>query len=323
MPTLLQVGNVGDVTGGTGACVWTVTRALPDFRHVVAFPGELTAETRGAFAGCELIPRRRVDAGFVREAGADVVLLHNVAAGEVEAGLPALTLAYVHSRTTPAAADGVAFCSRWVTRECGAVGGRVLHQAVPVPPRPAGVVTRSLGEDPLIGRICTPRVRKWPEELVPLYAGLAERFPGVRWAFVGCRRELIEPLREACGGRAEFVPASHGARAELWRWDATLYHHPTLTESFGRTCAEAMRAGCVPIVDDRGGFREQIDRVDGGGFLAGSAEEFAAAVEALLDPGERLRRSRRVRAVAEERFSVARFRRDLLVWFREVATRGG
>ncbi|MEM7813249.1 MAG: glycosyltransferase [Planctomycetota bacterium] len=315
--TLLQVGNVGDVTGGTGACVRTVTRALPDFAHVVAFPGRPSDETRAAFAGCRWVPRRRVDAEFVSECGADVVLLHNVSRDLVDKGLPALTLAYTHSRVTPPLADGAACCSRWLADQCGSAAGRVLTQAVPVPPRPAGCGTRSLGDGLTVGRICTPRKAKWPDEIVPLYSEWAERFPAVRWAFVGCPGGLVEPLREACGGRAEFVAASHAARGELWKWDVLLYHHPTLTESFGRTCAEAMRAGCIPVVDARGGFVEQIDGRPGGGILASDAGDFAAAIDALLDPGERLRRSRRVRAIGDERFSISRFRRDLLAWFGE------
>ena len=108
----------------------------------------------------------------------------------------------------------------------------------------------------MIGRICTPQQKKWPNDVDEFYGRLADSYPQIRWEFIGCPTELQSRLSTVCHGRTTFLPAGWGARSRLWNWDALLYHNPQVTESFGRTVAEAMRAGCIPIVDDRGGFRE-------------------------------------------------------------------
>jgi glycosyltransferase involved in cell wall biosynthesis len=199
----------------------------------------------------------------------------------------------------------------------------VLYQAVPKPPqqesgvRAAGLSeagyrsdTRALRERLVIGRICTPQAKKWPPDLPEFYANLTRRFPEVEWEFVGCSADIHPRLREACRGRAVFHPASWSARAHYWRWDALLYHNPQVTESFGRTVAESMRAGCVPIVDARGGFVEQV--ADGTGFLCSGADEFAAAVDRLHAAGERRPMSRAAMAHADEAFSLERFAREFM-----------
>lgn len=173
--------------------------------------------------------------------------------------------------------------------------------------------------DLVVGRICTPQRRKWPAEIVPLYAELADAFPSVRWEFVGCPEPLQPPLKEACRDRATFFPASWRARSRFRTWDALLYHHPGLTESFGRTVAEAMRAGCIPVVDDRGGFREQV--APGCGFLCSDAAGFHAAVREVRSPSLRRATSRRCRRHAEREFSLRRFRQRLLRALRRVERR--
>jgi glycosyltransferase involved in cell wall biosynthesis len=161
----------------------------------------------------------------------------------------------------------------------------------------------------VIGRLCTPTRAKWPDD-VSFYAALASRFPNVRWEFVGCPAHLQPELQSACGGRAAFFPAGWQMRSRLWHWDALLYHNAAITESFGRTVAEAMRAGCIPIVDDRGGFREQI--IPSCGFLCHDDDEFAAATAMIQSTGTRQRMSRACRAHADERFSLRRFGMQLL-----------
>jgi len=99
-----------------------------------------------------------------------------------------------------------------------------------------------------------------------------------------------------------------------------LYHHPTLTESFGRTVAEALRAGCIPIVDRRGGFREQIPA--GGGFLCDTRDHFLAALAAISSPAARRQIARAGQTHADDRFALRRFARDLLQRFDQAAARG-
>ncbi len=308
---MLQVCNVGRITGGTAACAWTIARSLPEVTHTVVFLSRTTAETRAAFADCRIEQWAQVTPESVTSCAADLVILHNASARRVAGPLPAATVLYQHSYITPAANDLTVYCSRWLAEQCGAGKDAVLYQAVPLPTERNGRFdTRSLRESPVVGRLCTPTRRKWPVELVAFYAELAQRHPEVSWEFVGCPDTLQSPLNAACGGRAQFFPASWSARDRLWHWDALLYHHPTLTESFGRTAAEALRAGCIPIVDRRGGFIEQI--AEGCGHLCTSIEEFSAALGTLDDHGQKLRQSRACRAHGDRWFSLERFRGEFL-----------
>lgn len=340
MVKLLQVCNVGNIVGGTAACAWTVTQALPRWKHRVAFLSRITDETRRAFSQCMVEQWERVTAKQVAASGADVVLLHNTGRDRAEWPLPAATVAYVHSRIDPAPADATWFCSQWLAGEMGrqdsgfrSQGSRrnypesrmltpessfaVLYQAVPRPKRLRDGDDRSLRETLVIGRICTPQRKKWPVGVVRFCQRLAARFPQVRWEFVGCPAELQDELRSVCGGRAAFFPASWDVRSRLWEWDALLYHNSSVTESFGRTCAEAMRAGCVPIVDRRGGFIEQVPPECG--FLCEAEADFAAAVERLLDPVERCRRSIACREWGDERFSLRKFGEEIVARLEGIA----
>jgi hypothetical protein len=308
---VVQVCNVGRIVGGTAACAWTVARALFDCRRTIICLSAPDASTVRAFAGCDVLKRDRVSADDLQKLGADVVILHNTAEWRCDKNLPAVTLQYVHSRIAPASADATMYCSRWLAARCDAADGDVCVQGVPKPARPSGGgESRALRRWPVIGRICTPTARKWPVSLVDFYARLAARFPHVEWDFVGCPAPLAASIERACDDRARFFDASWSARSRLWTWDALLYHHPDLTESFGRTCAEALRAGCVPIVDRRGGFVEQV--AEGCGWLCADAESFHAAVDALHDRATRRRMSRAALAHGDEAFSVRRFRGELL-----------
>lgn len=317
MLRLLQICNVGQIVGGTAACAWTVTRSLPGWEHVVAFPKLITDETREQFSHCRTIVCGEVTPALVESVDPDVVLLHNIAAGRAPHKLPALTVQYVHSRIEPAEADLTVYCSRWLAAQYGARFEDVLHQAVPRPIQPDRAVRRALRGEPIIGRICTPQVKKWPRDLVEFYRKLDGRFPSVQWEFVGCPQKLADELSNACNGRARFHAASWEARSRLWEWDALLYHHPTLTESFGRVVAEALRAGCVPIVDDRGGFQEIV--TSDCGYLCGDVDAFTAAVEVVHDPGRRMNLSRACRVRGDEFFSLERFGRELVARIRQAA----
>lgn len=307
---MLQVCNVGRIVGGTAACAWTVTRALPDVEHCVVFLSEPCGETRRAFASRRVEVWRTVDEERVRKLAPDVVLLHNTSAGRVRGVLQQPTIQYVHSRGSRLTADRTVYCSRWLAGACGEGSGAVLLQGVPRPLRAAGGATRELRERLVVGRICTPTAQKWPGQVVEFYTDLAARFSDVDWEFIGCPPVLQVALQHACRGRATFAAASWGARSRLWTWDAMLYHHPEVTESFGRTVAECMRAGCIPVVDDRGGFREQVPA--GCGYLCREERDFGAALTELLDPTNRRRGARAAMAHADDEFSVERFRSRLL-----------
>jgi len=308
---LLQVCNVGRIVGGTAACAWSITRAFPDIEHNVAFLSPISEETKAAFAGARLSRRDRITDAFVRDLRCDAVILHNTASVRVEPIEAAWTLQYVHSKGPRAAADCTRYCSLWLARQClgdRATSNDVLYQCVP---RPVG---RSRCEAPhrplVVGRLCTPTAAKWPASLTGFYADLAARLPWVRWEFVGCPPELESALRSACNGQAVFHQAGWNARSHLARWDALLYHHPSMTETFGRVVAESMRAGCVPIVDARGGFLEQV--TGSTGWICSTATEFSDAIEQLGDPARRFEIVAQARRRGEELFSLASFRERLL-----------
>jgi hypothetical protein len=314
-PRLVQVCNVGQLTGGTGACAWTVTRALPGFEHIVVFPTAPTDETRAGFTPSTIVVAPRVTTALLREWNPAGLLLHNSSAERIATALPRKTLLYQHSAARGlATGGGRVVCSQWLADRLGWPRTSVLWQAVPRPLKAAGVRSSSTSARELVlGRLCTPIAQKWPSAAAEHCAALTAAAPHVRWEFVGCPESLQAEWSRAVAGRCRFFPASWSARSRYWRWDALLYHNPQVTESFGRTVAEAMRAGCVPIVDDRGGFIEQL--ADGGGALCRTLDDFLAAVERLHDPVQRTAWSATARTIADERWSLARFAQDLLARF--------
>ena len=312
---LVQVCNVGEIVGGTAACAWTVTQALPGWQHTVLFLTRITEATRAAFANANIAAVSHVDARRLRSLRADIVLLHNSSPSRVQAISSVPAIMYQHSVGQRTSAQRKVYCSRWLARACDDPHGDVLLQAVPIPPRPTNGESRSLRTRLKIGRICTPNARKWPTELVPFYAELARRFPAVDWEFVGCPVSLERELSEACQGRAAFHPAGWSARSHLWHWDALLYHNPALPESFGRVVAESLRSGCVPIVDALGGFTEQFPPE--AGFLCSSRADFREALEQISQPGTLWSMSRTALAHGNEHFSLLRFQDSLLELFEQ------
>ncbi len=297
--------------GGTAACAWSVTRALPEMEHVVVFRSAPTKATEAAFEDCEIRYQRQLTLSDALSV--DVILLHNIPGHGVSwdnfADLSSVPVVqYVHSNARGhAAAHRVVCCSEYLRDLIGQPECTVLHQGVPRAPNARGTRT---AEPFRIGRICTPTARKWPESLLSFYQTLTERHGGVHWEFVGCPDRLRDRLEAACGGRVQFHSAGVEARSRLHEWHAMLYHHPDLPETFGRTVAEAMRCDCVPIVDAAGGFREQVDGSDG--FLCRTADDFSRAIEVLTTGVVWRDRSERCRAHADGQFSLRAFRRRLL-----------
>ena len=309
---LLQVCNVGSIVGGTAACAWSVTRARPDWSHRVAVLGRVDDVTQAAFAPVPIASIDRVTPSIV--GGAEAVLLHNTPPGRVDAlAVPSLLMR--HSDVAPAEATATVACSRDLADRIAARTGPadpvlhqdVLHQGVPQPP-PSG--PRRLDDRLTAGWLCTPTARKWPRDRVAFCRRLAESCPHVDFEFVGCPAAMRAALLDACGGCAVFHPAGWSARRHLSRWDALLYHNPAVPETFGRTVAEAMLAGCVPVVDRRGGFIEQVDDRRTG-ILCERPSEFAAALHRLSDLFERRRIAAAASESAHRRFGLDAFGRRL------------
>lgn len=318
MPRLLQICNVGRIVGGTAACAWTVTRALPDFEHHVLFLSPPDRETVEAFAPIAVSYSAMITPADIAAFGPDLILLHNTSVRHVPESLPAPTVLYLHSVIpAPARADVVVCCSYWLASRLALPEECVLWQGVSKSALLGSLRVAVNRKRFVVGRICTPQARKWPRSIVPFYAQLAVRCPDVDWEFVGCPRELQSALTTACQGRCRFRPAGWRQRELLAHWDVLLYSNPALPESFGRTAAEAMRSGCIPVVDRLGGFIEQIPA--GCGFLCSSLDEFAAALERLSDQEFRRTMSERTRKHANEQFSLERFATDLRTWFERAA----
>ncbi len=269
---LIQVINVGQIVGGTAACAWSVTRALPDVQHSLVSLSPISRETQTAFAP---VPIRSLAGGNlsqfeaalceqvrqIRDAGEQPqLLLHNTHARWQLARWPCPTLVYAHSHTSLVKAHQLVVCSHWLKKQAR-LAGTVLWQGVPdphdIPPPVGSPITPPAGAF-RVGRLCTPTVKKFPAELIPLYAHWAKQFPQIWWEFVGCPTLRQPALKEACRGHISFHPAGWSARHWLCEWDAWLYTQPAIHESFGRVLAEAMLAGTFPICDAQGGFCEQF-----------------------------------------------------------------
>ena len=301
---LLQVCNVGQIVGGTAACAWTITRAWPQLRHSVACLSRIDEATSRVFEPHQITHWPHCTSERIEQLNPDLVILHNVSGHQASTWTGAFAIQYVHSVGRRLPADHTVYCSNWLAQQCRANSESVLWQGVPLPPQPASPQPRTPGRL-RIGRICTPTARKWPDTLPEFYTRLANQHPLVDWDFVGCPLTMQPLLHAACQGRATFHPAGWLARSHVWDWDALLYHHPTLTESFGRTVAEAARAGCIPIVDARGGFVEQVETL--GGHSCETWSDFSDAIAELSHPLARQSLSESLREKANAHFSLSAF----------------
>lgn len=341
---LIQVINVGQIVGGTAACAWSVTRALPAWHHSVLVLNPITPATHAAFAPIPLTSLAGSDlAGFeaclhrhVREARQQghepLVLLHNTAARWQLRKWPCPAIVYAHSAGSLVAADRTVACSHWLAHTRGS-NFPVMWQGVPDPhdacthdPPPARNSPTEPPPEFRVGRLCTPALHKFPEELIALYSHWSREFPQVRWEFVGCPASRQPALLQACEGRAIFHPAGWQARRLLCEWDAWLYTHPRLTESFGRVLAEAMLAGTCPLVDARGGFLEQFPPASEAashspsearprGLCTTPADFSTHLAWAIAQPTERRKWTTHLQTHAQKHFSLTAFRQRLLTLF--------
>lgn len=276
---LLQVVNVCTLTGGPGAIAWTVTRALPDWRHAVLYVNSGSTPvpaTMAAEFGCPLVK----DAGgidqMLREHKPEVVLYHNSGPWHVRSG-DFQTVYWQHSGQRGGEAarpkcNHVWIVSKFLARGLGLDDATIVYPPVARPPQ-----HNERNATFTVGRLCTPNARKWVhDEQLTLYGRLAKAHPDVQFEFVGCPLSLKPEMQKRCGGRAFFHEAGWPARSHLWRWHALLYHAGQ-SETYGLTVCEAQRCGCVPIVDAKGGFIEQIG-LGRNGVLCHGVDDFERAI---------------------------------------------
>ena len=127
----------------------------------------------------------------------------------------------------------------------------------------------------------------------------ARHLPDVRFVFVGkAHDEAIEHLRAIASDNVQFTGwLSDGDLEALYR-RASVYVQPSRHEGFGLAVAEAMLAGCVPVVMDATAMPEVVD---GAGVLISSQdpESIAAGVREALELGPAGARRARERIAGE------------------------
>jgi glycosyltransferase involved in cell wall biosynthesis len=173
----------------------------------------------------------------------------------------------------------------------------VIYHGVPLPELPAQ--KERLRMALTVGNVWRENLlRKW---LLP-FVQAALYLPDVRFVLVGeWSDDSIADLREAAGRNVEFPGfVSDQALTTLYS-QASVYVQASLHEGFGMSLAEAMAAGCIPVVTQCGAIPEVVG--DTGIYLSSAAPQIVAdGVARALEKNNaaRLRAQKRVR----EAFSI-------------------
>lgn len=216
--------------------------------------------------------------------------------------------------------------SRSAARTVGRRGVTVLHQAVPLPPRPEPRPDARPLRVGLVGRIAP-----WKGQDVFLDAAerLAPSFPDVEFVLAGSalfgeeeleRRLRAQAARPPLAGRVEFL----GFRDDVWSVYRDLdvaVHASTLAEPYGNVILEAMASARPVVAAAAGGPLEMIDH-DRTGLLVppGDAAALADALRGLLADGARRRRLADAgRDHVERNFSLERDARTVEALYRRLA----
>ncbi len=318
----------GLAIAGCGATARSIIQALPDWHHTIvsSTDSESVLRTAHPFSGQEARVAPIIDARVFRSVRPDAVILHNILQSECP-GIGTLrdvpTMYYYHAsysgiqplaeqRELMDACSSVMCVSRFLADQIGLPADRVLYQPVTVPIDETARPSAPL----VVGRLCNPISRNWRPEVVDFYAFLAASHPHICWEFVGCPPDLAERLSRSCGGRARFHEATPEAPLHYSGWHAILFSNSSVTHGYGRTVCEAQTVGCIPIVDKKGGFIEQITHGETG-FLCTNLSEFAAALAELSDHQRRRTMGESMRLGAEQRGSPRVWRERFLSWYRE------
>lgn len=326
---LLQICNVSSITGGTFGCAYSIAKSLPDWNHEVRAincgRGNPPRESADLFPGKIVVEPGPVSSTYVEESDPDMIIFHNthIASIPPHVDRKIAKIYYQHSAFGGAVAarrkaDIHFVVSKWLADKANVDDSLILHQPCPVPKKHEGI-ERSTSGKVVIGRICTPEKKKWPENnsiglcefIDENLGGIGE---GIHWEFVGCPAELqarAENSLKSCS----FIPASYEARSRMHLWDMMVYHNPSVPESYGRTVCEAQRCSVVPVVTDQAGFQCQIyNGFDG--FLCAEHEDFVNAIRPLLKhPTTLTAMQSNAKSAGDLRGSLSRFRDSLLNYY--------
>jgi glycosyltransferase involved in cell wall biosynthesis len=131
--------------------------------------------------------------------------------------------------------------------------------------------------------------KKQPEVLIEAFARIADTIEGAHLVLAGPGDErylatLAARVRSrGVAERTTFTgPLTGAAVTEAYR-AAEIFVLPSLQENFGNAIIEAMAAGCPVLVSDRLDLAEEIDKAQAGLVCPATADDFAAALRALLD----------------------------------------
>jgi glycosyltransferase involved in cell wall biosynthesis len=109
----------------------------------------------------------------------------------------------------------------------------------------------------------------------------AAHFPDWRFVVVGKWYDGIDALRAAAGANVEVTGFVDDATLADWYRRASVYVQASLHEGFGMSLAEAMSAGCIPVVTRAGSIPEVVG--DCGSYAASNQpDDLAAALRAAL-----------------------------------------
>jgi glycosyltransferase involved in cell wall biosynthesis len=216
------------------------------------------------------------------------------------------------------------FSRAWTEKRWG-LDCDVVYPPVDVTPAPEAASKESLILS--VGRFSTMAHTKKQLELMNAFRELNTRtLPRWRYASVGglnTRPEnhaYFEQVKHAASGCSAVVQANlerEEVRALFQRarifWHATGFNdqtvsHPELAEHFGISTVEAMAAGCVPVVVNKGGQPEIVEHGISG-FVWNTIEELKTYTHALAEDRALWTRmseaaKRRAQAFSRERFLI-------------------
>ena len=190
-----------------------------------------------------------------------------------------------------------------------------------------------------VGRFFPEHHNKKQYELAATFIKMAEKYPQAMKGYklylaggvsgIAGHREYVERIRKLSEGYPIEVLSNVSFKelAELFKKSSIFWHasglgedenaHPEKFEHFGITTAEAMSAGCIPVVINKGGQKEIIkDGVDG--FFFSDLQELSKQTLKIIR-GEEDSGKIRENAVRNcQKFSNSSFEKKLLLIIKEI-----